>query len=103
MPKCPYCKEELEIKITMKPVKIDQEFKDAILTATEELIDIQADVMPFGGGMARNMAKYSLKWIEKYLNAIGGLPVMLQSCKNCDAVINSNLFTNLGTSLGTRK
>lgn len=95
MPKCPYCNAELELSLSIKPVPISDEFKDQAMTAIEGFIDIQADVAPFGGKMMKSMSKYALKWQKKYFDAVGALPIMFQTCKNCDAVIGTSNFINL--------
>jgi hypothetical protein len=41
--KCPYCKEELELKIEIKPTPIDDKFRNDILNAYEGFIEIQAE------------------------------------------------------------
>lgn len=101
--KCPYCNEELELEITLKPVPVDEEFKKQSISAMEGLIQIQADLAPVMGGMVRNMAKMQLKWISRYIENIGAMPVIFQTCKKCDAVINTELFLNIGSMLGANK
>jgi hypothetical protein len=95
MPKCPYCNIELELNLTLKPVQISDEFKDQAMTAIEGFIDIQAEAAPFGGKMMKSMSKYTLKWQRRYFDKVGALPIMLQTCKNCDAVIGTNTFINI--------
>lgn len=98
MPKCPYCKEELELKLEINPTPIDDKFKDDILKTYENFIDIQAEVMPFGGKMMKSMAKVSLKFVDRYLDLIGAIPLILQSCSKCDSVISSTPLIDLMSS-----
>ena len=100
MPKCPYCKEELELKLEIKPAPIDDKFRDDIMQTYENFIDLQAEVVPFGGKMIKRMAKFTLKFVDQYLDKIGALPIMLQSCSKCDSVISSESLVNL-MSTGT--
>ncbi|MBD3230568.1 MAG: hypothetical protein GF329_20480 [Candidatus Lokiarchaeota archaeon] len=100
MPKCPYCEKELEIKLEIKPIEIDQDFKDAAFSATEGVIDIQADAAPFVGGMVRKMGKRVLKIVERYFNKIGAVPMIIQSCKNCNTVIDTEFYINPSSLLG---
>ena len=60
MPKCPYCNAEFEAKLEIAPGPINEKFKDDYIKAYESFIELQADVMPFGGIMMKKMAKYSL-------------------------------------------
>ncbi|NHJ22056.1 MAG: hypothetical protein EAX91_14010 [Candidatus Lokiarchaeota archaeon] len=98
MPKCPYCKEELELKLEISPTPIDDKFKDDILKTYENFIDIQAEVVPFGGKMIKSMAKVSLKFVDRYLDLIGAVPLILQSCSKCDSVISSAPLVDLMSS-----
>ena len=100
MPKCPYCKEELEIRLEIKPAPINDKFRDDIMQTYENFIDLQAEVVPFGGKMLKRMAQFTLKFVDRYLDKIGALPIMLQSCSKCDSVISSESLVNL-MSTGT--
>ncbi len=101
MPKCPYCKEELELKLEINPTPINDKFKSDLLKAYESFIDIQAEVVPFGGKMLKRMAKYSLKFVNRYLDHLGALPLVLQSCSKCDSVIASESLFDLMSSQGS--
>ena len=98
MPKCPYCKEELEVKIELKPTTINDKFKSDLLNTYESFIEIQAEVVPFGGKMLKKMAKYSLKFVDRYLDRIGAIPLILHSCSKCDFVITSESLIDLMSS-----
>ena len=98
LPKCPYCKEELELKLDIKPAPIDDKFRSDILNTYESFIDIQAEIVPFGGKMIKRMAKYTLKFVDRYLDKIGALPVILHSCSKCDSVISSQSVVDLMSS-----
>lgn len=98
MPKCPYCKEELELKIEINPTPINDKFKSDLLKTYENFIDIQAEVVPFGGKMLKRMAKYSLKFVDRYLDRIGAMPLILHSCSKCDSVITSESLIDLMSS-----
>jgi hypothetical protein len=98
MPKCPYCKEELELKLEIKPTPIDDKFKDDIIIAYQNFIDIQAEVVPFGGKMLKRVANYALKFVERYLEKIGALPLIYHSCANCDSVITTESVLDLMSS-----
>ncbi len=98
MPKCPYCKEELELKLEIKPTPINDKFKSDLLKAYESFIEIQAEVVPFGGKMLKRMAKYSLKFVNRYLDHLGDIPLVLQSCSKCDSVITSESLFDLMSS-----
>ena len=98
MPKCPYCKEELEIKIELKPTTINDKFKSDLLNTYESFIEIQAEVVPFGGKMLKKMAKYSLKFVDRYLDRIGAVPLIFHSCSKCDSVITSESLIDLMSS-----
>jgi hypothetical protein len=98
MPKCPYCKEELELRLEISPTPIDDKFKDDLMKTYENFIDIQAEVVPIGGKMIKRMAKYTLKFVDRYLDKIGALPVVLHSCSKCDSVITSESLVNLMSS-----
>ena len=54
--------------------------------------------MPFGGKLVKSVAGMSLNFAEKYLDNIGALPFVFQSCRNCDTVINTELFTNISSA-----
>ncbi|MHA2399436.1 MAG: hypothetical protein ACXADU_11185 [Promethearchaeota archaeon] len=101
MPKCPYCKEELELKLDLSPTPINDKFKDDLVKAYMSFIEIQAEVMPFGGNMMKKMAKYSLKFVDKYLDMVGAIPVVLHSCSKCDSVVTSETLVNLLSSPGS--
>lgn len=97
-PKCPYCKEELELKLEIKPTPIDDKFKDDLMRTYQNFIDIQAEVVPFGGKMLKKMAKFSLKFVDQYLDRIGAVPIVLHSCLRCDSVISSESLVDLMSS-----
>jgi hypothetical protein len=101
MPKCPYCKEELVLKLDLSPTPINDKFKDDLVKAYMSFIEIQAEVMPFGGNMMKKMAKYSLKFVDKYLDMVGAIPVVLHSCSKCDSVVTSETLVNLLSSPGS--
>jgi len=92
--KCPYCETELDIGVKIEPVKIEDQFKDDALLAMESFIDIQASAAPIGGKMMKSMAKFSLKWVKRYFDEIGALPLLVQFCKNCEKVISSQILIN---------
>jgi hypothetical protein len=98
MPKCPYCKAELEIKVELMPAPIDDKFRDDLMKTYESFIEIQAEVVPFGGKMIKSMAKYTLKFVEKYLDKIGAVPLVVHSCTKCDSVISSESLVDLMSS-----
>ena len=98
MLKCPYCKEELEIKLEIIPAPIDDKFRDDILNSYESFIEIQAEVVPFGGKMIKRMAKFTLKFVDRYLDRIGAIPLVVHSCSKCDSVISSESLTDLMSS-----
>jgi len=98
MPKCPYCKEELELRLEISPTPIDDKFRDDVMRTYENFIDIQAEVVPFGGKMMKRMAKFTLKFVDRYLDQIGALPIVLHSCVKCDSVITSESLVNLMSS-----
>jgi hypothetical protein len=99
--KCPYCKEELEMKLEIKPTPINDKFKDDIVKSYMSFIDIQAEVMPFGGSMMKKMAKYSLKFVDQYLDKIGAIPLVVHSCSKCDSVITSQVLFDLMSAKGS--
>ena len=101
MPKCPYCKEDLEIKLEINPGPIDDKFKDELLKTYENFIEIQAEVVPFGGKMMKRMAQYSLKFVKRYLDKIGAVPLIFHSCSKCDSVISSQTIVDLMSSGGS--
>ena len=101
MPKCPYCKEELELKLEINPTPINDKFKSDLINAYESFIDIQAEVVPFGGKMLKRMAKWSLKFVDRYLDQIGAIPVVFHSCTKCDSVITSESLIDLMSSRGS--
>ena len=98
MPKCPYCKQELELKLEIFPTPINDKFKSDILETYENFVEIQAEVVPFGGKMIKRMAKISLKFVGRYLDKVGALPLILHSCTNCDSVISSESMVDLMSS-----
>ncbi|MHA1932802.1 MAG: hypothetical protein ACW96X_09700 [Promethearchaeota archaeon] len=98
MPKCPYCKEEVELKLEISPTPINDKFKSDLLKSYESFIEIQAEVVPFGGKMLKRMAKYSLKFVNRYLDQIGAIPIILHSCSKCDSVITSESLIDLMSS-----
>jgi hypothetical protein len=98
MPKCPYCKEELEIKLDIDPTPIDGKFKNDLMATYENFIEIQAEVVPFGGKMLKRMAKFSLKFVEQYLDRIGAIPLIIHSCSKCDSVISAQPLLDLMSS-----
>jgi hypothetical protein len=98
LPKCPYCKEELELKLKIDPTPIDDKFKNDLLKTYENFIEIQAEVVPFGGKMIKQMAKYSLQFVGRYLEKVGAIPLILHSCSKCDAVISSQSVIDLMSS-----
>jgi len=95
LPKCPYCKEELELTLEIKPTPINEKFKSDLLKTYESFIEIQAEVIPFGGKMLKSMAKYGLKFVDRYLNRIGAMPLIFHSCSKCDSVITSESSIDL--------
>ncbi len=101
MPKCPYCKEELELKLEISPTPINDKFRNDLLNSYESFIEIQAEVVPFGGKMIKRMAKYSLKFGYRYLDQIGAIPLILHSCSKCDSVITSESLLDLMSTSGS--
>jgi len=101
LPKCPYCKEELEIKLEIFPATINEKFRSDFLKTYEDFIDIQAEVVPFGGKMLKKMAKFSLKFISRYLDQIGAIPLIAHSCAKCDSVITTESMIDLMSSRGS--
>jgi len=97
LPKCPYCKEKLEFKLEINPTPINDKFKSDLLKAYESFIEIQAEVVPLGK-MLKRMAGYSLKFVRRYLDQIGAIPVVLHSCVKCDSVITSESLLDLMSS-----
>ncbi|MFW9864723.1 MAG: hypothetical protein ACFE9R_18835 [Candidatus Hermodarchaeota archaeon] len=98
MPKCPYCQGELKLNLEINPTPINEKFKDDLIKAYESFIEIQAEVVPFGGKMMKSMAKYSLKFVDRYLDHIGAIPLVMHSCSNCNAVITTeSLFDLVGS------
>ena len=98
MPKCPYCKEEIDLKVELIPAPIDDKFRDDLMNTYESFIEIQAEVVPFGGKMIKSMAKYTLKFVDKYLDKIGAIPLVVHSCTKCDSVISSESLVDLMSS-----
>ncbi|MGM0468752.1 MAG: hypothetical protein ACQERB_08075 [Promethearchaeati archaeon] len=98
MPKCPYCNEELELKLEIKPTPITEKFKDDLMKSYKSFIDIQSEVIPFGGKMLKHMAKYTLKFVKRYVERIGAVPIVLHSCSKCDSVITSESLLDLMSS-----
>jgi hypothetical protein len=101
VPKCPYCKEELELTLEVKPTPINDQFKADLLKTYESFIEIQAEVVPFGGKMLKRMAKYSLKFVNRYLELLGAIPLVMQSCSKCDSVITAESLFDLMSSQGS--
>ncbi|MFX1324484.1 MAG: hypothetical protein ACFE8N_05975 [Promethearchaeota archaeon] len=101
MPICPHCKEELELKLEITPTPIDEKFKDDLVKTYENFVEIQAEVVPFGGKMLKRMAQYSLKFVDRYLDLVGAIPIVLHSCSKCDSVINSQILVDLMGSQGS--
>ena len=101
MPKCPYCKEKLELKLEISPTPIDDKFKSDLIKAYEGFIEIQSEVVPFGGKMIKSMAKFSLKFVDRYLDRVGAIPLVLNSCSKCDSVITSESLFDLMASKGS--
>jgi hypothetical protein len=98
MPKCPYCKDEIGLKVELVPAPINDKFRDDLMNTYESFIEIQAEVVPFGGKMIKSMAKYTLKFVEKYLDKIGAVPLVVHSCTKCDSVISSESLVDLMSS-----
>lgn len=101
MPKCPYCKEELELKLEISPTPINDKFRSDILVSYENFIKIQSEVVPFGGKMLKKMASYSLKFVGRYLDKIGAIPLIVHSCAKCDSVITTESLIDLMSSQRT--
>ncbi|TFF98006.1 MAG: hypothetical protein EU547_02720 [Promethearchaeota archaeon] len=97
MPKCPYCDAELEISLSIKPVPIEDKFRKEVMTALEGYFDIMLDAAPFGKMMLRTMRKRVVKWQQKFIDGIAALPIIIQSCKNCDAVIGTAPLIDIGS------
>jgi len=89
---CPYCNSDLKLKLSLNPVDIDQEFKDNALKAMESFIEIQAEVMSFGGGLAKRFGKIALKFANKYFDKIGAFPIVVLSCNQCNNTITADIF-----------
>ena len=102
MPKCPYCKEEIELKVEIKPAPINDKFKSDLIQTFQSFIDIQAEVVPFGGKMIKRMANYSLKFVDRYLDLVGAIPLILHSCSKCDSVITAEPLVDLMAPQGSR-
>ncbi|MBN1801479.1 MAG: hypothetical protein JW891_08235 [Candidatus Lokiarchaeota archaeon] len=91
MVKCPYCEAELDLNLSIRPVTIDQNFKNGVLEAMQFFFEVQSEITPFGG-FVKSFMKMGLRFIDRYLERIGALPTVLISCKNCDKVISGSLF-----------
>jgi hypothetical protein len=102
LPKCPYCKEEIELKVEIKPAPINDKFKSDLIQTFQSFIDIQAEVVPFGGKMIKRMANYSLKFVDRYLDLVGAIPLILHSCSKCDSVITAEPLVDLMSPQGSR-
>jgi hypothetical protein len=102
LPKCPYCKEEIELKVEIKPAPINDKFKSDLIQTFQSFIDIQAEVVPFGGKMIKRMANYSLKFVDRYLDLVGAIPLILHSCSKCDSVITAEPLVDLMAPQGSR-
>ena len=98
MPKCPYCKEELELTLEIFPAPINDKFRNDFLKVYEDFIDIQAEIVPFGGKMLKRMAKISIKFISRYLDQIGAIPLIAHSCAKCESVITTESMIDLMSS-----
>ncbi|GAH64340.1 unnamed protein product, partial [marine sediment metagenome] len=44
------------------------------------------------------MAKYTLKFVDRYFDRIGAIPLVVHSCSNCDSVIASESLVDLMSS-----
>ena len=86
------------MKLEITPGPIDDKFKSDLIKTYENFIEIQAEVVPFGGKMIKRMAQYSLKFVDRYLDKIGAIPLVLQSCSKCDSVISSQSVVDLMSS-----
>ncbi len=114
MPKCPYCKAELELKLDIKPVSINDNFRKDLVDTNADIanlnIQIQKELLEtfpgpgFLKGMQRRMldsnwTKRMLDWsirrMEIFLSKWAALPVLYQTCKNCDTVINTEIMMDL--------
>ena len=98
MPKCPYCNADFEIKLEITPGPIDDKFKNDFIKTYENFIDLQAEIMPFGGKMMKKMANYSLKFVNRYLDQLGAIPIVVHSCANCGSVITTESMLDLMSS-----
>lgn len=95
MPKCPYCKAELELKLDIVPVEIDDEFRRLVIETDEDFIQLAKKMLGSLGGLATWGTGYHLKWKSKILNSLGALPMLYQTCKKCDTVINTEILVGL--------
>ena len=95
MPKCPYCKAELELKLDIKPVEINDEFRQKVVETDEDFINLTGKLLGKLGGLATFGKGYTLKWKRKMLDALGAIPMLYQTCKKCDTVINTEVLMDL--------
>jgi len=61
----------------------------------------QSPISPFGGKMLKKMAGYSLKFVNRYLDRIGAIPLILHSCSKCDSALTSESLIDLMSSRST--
>ena len=114
MPKCPYCKAELELKLEIKPVNIDDEFRNSLIDTNTDILNLNfelqkelIDIMPVPGlvkGMQKRMHNskrmqklidFGIKRLDIIFEKWAALPVMYQTCKSCDTVINTEMMMDL--------
>lgn len=55
-------------------------------------IEIQVEVMPFGGGLAKRFGKIALKFAGKYFDKIGAFPIIVLFCNKCSNTITADIF-----------
>ena len=89
MSKCPYCKEEIEIKLELSPTPIDDKFKADILKAVGSFMEIKAEFAPFGKDRIKKIVKLRLNYLKIYFDQIGAVPQVFHSCSKCDSLITS--------------
>ena len=114
MPKCPYCKDELELKLKIKPVTIDEEFRNSLIDTNTDIMDLQFEIQKElidyqpGLGIFKGLSKrmYNSKFVQKYIDLAikrievlfdrwAAVPFMYQICKKCDTVINTEMMMDL--------
>jgi len=95
MPKCPYCKDELVLKLDIKPVEIDDDFRALVVETDEDFINLAGKLLGKLGGLATFGKGYTLKWKRKMLDLLGAIPMLYQTCKKCDTVINTEILLDL--------